>query len=493
MNEQNKIQFAYKCRAFLAEQSLASLRSFGRAIGVVSPTSRKKGDLIHEIVGILTEDIRPQERSGRGAPVLDDRTDVKIVEEIERLKHEYYAPAKTDISSNKSASTRLLEELEKRQLKLVFQETPSNNSAEQRVFRGQLATLNGVSFVLPLDYMKDEEKMLLAIEFIRSYALKEGDILTCSVNKNGEVIVVTKIQEINGVSPDYFTRKAHFETADVCYPIGKIRVYNPTSSSSLTAKYMDWVVPFGRGHRGLIVAPPKTGKTNFLEKVATGVASANKDVTTLVLLLNQSPEEIGQFRKVIPADSLVYATYEDVPERQVFVAECILKRAKRLAECGQDVVLIVDSFNALAHAYNETDESSGGKMLPCGLESKTLHYIKKFFGAARCLEVGGSLTILGAVSNATGNPADDLIATELSSICNLEIRLKEDLATKRLFPAVDDDSLYVKFNETGSYGEPEVLTLLRNLHASSSNFDILSILERASSYEEFIQNLRKNF
>lgn len=496
MNEKNKREFIFECREFLSAQSLASLRSYGREVGVVSPTSRKKGELIEEIIGVLSEDIPAQARSGRGAPVLDDRPDMKIVQEIERLKAKY-DEAETSEGGQRVPNfdfSAMMANLKKKPTTFVLNcagDFECYEDGSPKLFKGQLATQNGVSFLLPLDYLNDEDKMLIAIDFIRGYRLKEGDVITCCVKRTEQIAVVVRIEEINGVKPDFFTRTVHFEESGVRYPIGKIKTYDGALSASATAKYMDWVVPFGRGNRGLLIAPPKTGKTVFLEKVCAGATQLNDDVTTLALLIDQSPEAVGQFRKILSKDALVYSTYEDEPERQVFVAEYLLKRAKRLAECGKDVLLIVDSLSALAHAYNETEESSGGKMLPCGLESKTLHYVKKFLGAARCLENGGSLTIFGAVSNMTGNPADDLIAAELSSVCNLEIRLKEDLAARRIFPAVGADSVYVQYSEEGR-GEPEVLALLRQVNpAKLSGAQFLSYMEKSVSQEEFKDILKK--
>lgn len=497
MNEENKREFIFRCREFLSAQSLASLRSYGREVGVVSPTSRKKGELIEEIIGVLSNEIPAQARSGRGAPVLDDRPDVKIVQEIERLKAKYDAPTATGTGYGipDYHFEERLKELRKNQTIFVLNSNAHvdcNADGTPRVFRGQMATHDDVSFLIPLDYMKDEEKLLLPIDFIRSYGLKDGDVISCYAKKNENIAIVMKILDVNGCEPAYLKRNGNFDGLNVRYPVGKIKVYDTDVSSSITAKYMDWVVPFGRGQRALIVAPPKTGKTQFLEKVACGGAKLNADVTTLVLLIDQSPETVAQFRKVIDKDCLAYATYEDEPERQVFVAESMLKRAKRLAECGKDVLLIVDSLNALARAYNETEESSGGKMLPCGLESKTVHYIKKYFGAARCLEVGGSLTVVGTVSNATGNPADDLLATELSAICNLQIQLKESLAAKRIFPALGTDSVYVKHNEGEGRGEPETLVLLRRAKPERfGDVELITLLENSSSLQEFNEKLRK--
>ncbi|MBQ4053542.1 MAG: hypothetical protein IJD33_04310, partial [Clostridia bacterium] len=195
--------------------------------------------------------------------------------------------------------------------------------------------------------------------------------------------------------------------------------------------------PIGKGHRGIIAASPKSGKSTLLTEIAAVAAKANKNLHVMTLLTDQAPEAIGQYRKIVGTDNLVYTTYEDTPERQVFVANFILNRAKRYAESGKDVLLFVDSFNALSRAYNDTDESAGGKVLAGGLENKTVQYLKRYFGAARCLEKSGSLTILGTMSMDTGNPADDLLKAELSAVSNLEIVLSDDLAKRRIYPPID--------------------------------------------------------
>ena len=495
----NTREFKLACRNILSSYPISSLRSYGRYVGLNSPTSCNKEPLIEQIVGVLSGEISVQERSGRGAPVLDERLPMNLIHAMEALIAKYAAENeedKCDIPQYDMATRIKIFQAQAQKTKFVANSTKhfeNNEDGTPCVFVGQLATHNNVSFLLPLDYIKDEEKLLLPIEFIHRYGLREGDVVSCNAKWNNGVGVVTKIVGINGASPEFIKRNGTFDELNVCYPVGKINVYDGKNFSTLTAKYMDWVVPFGRGQRALLVAAPKTGKTLFLQKVAYSVTNLNPNVITLVLLLDQSPEMVGQFRKLIHKDSLIYATYEDEPERQVFIADSILKRAKRLAECGKDVVLIVDSLSALARAFNETEESSGGKMLPCGLESKTVHYIKKYLGAARCLEVGGSLTILGAVSNKTGNPADDLLATELSSICNLQIQLKEDLAAKQIFPAVGLDSVYVKYNDEAGSGETEILALLRNVNSEDfGDIEMISTLQKSSSIKEFGSVLKKN-
>jgi transcription termination factor Rho len=167
-----------------------------------------------------------------------------------------------------------------------------------------------------------------------------------------------------------------------------------------------------------------------------------------VLLVGQSPELIADYQRFMLKGDLVATTYEDEAERHVFAAEFLFKRAKRMAEMGWEVVLVVDSLTQVAKAYNETDFSLGGKVLPCGLESKTMHYIKKYFGAGRCFNGFGSLTIIGGVSFGTGDAADDALYSELSSVANAEIRLSEDLARRRVFPAVDVGQSYSECAES---------------------------------------------
>lgn len=502
MQIQNRKEFIFECREFLSAQSLASLRSYGRTVGVESPTSRKKGELIEEIIGILVEDIPAKERSGRGAPVLDNRTDFHILDEIARLKQKYAQNEGEEKQEEEIAKVptldwdfqKRLEKMRKRARMISFSssEFVVGKEGNSSSVRGQLAQDNGLYFLLPLDFIRDEDKMLVPDEFVEFYALKEGDVLGCASMREGKTPVVTKILEINGQEAIVFRRTTNFDDMEVCYPTGKITTYDWDKSPSIIAKYMDWIVPFSKGSRALITAPPKTGKTCFLEKVAAGAFKLNEDVKTLVLLLDQSPETVGQFRKVIDKDCLVYATYEEEPERQLFLAKYLLQRAKRLAECGQNILLIVDSFNALAHAYNESEESSGGKMLPCGLESKTIHFMKKYLGAARCFTEGGSLTILGAVSNLTGNPADDVLKAELSSIANLEIRLKEELALKRVFPAVDMDSLYIKYNESSNEEQSEILALLRQARvANLTAEEMISALGKIYDRNKFVEFLQK--
>ncbi len=491
MNEQKKREFTLACKQELSNHSLTSLRTYGRNVGVSSPTSRGKTDLIEKIVGILTEEIPATVRNGRGAPVLNDVLDQKLVAAIERLKAEYQdqPPKQPELHYNVAEMRKAMKH---EPLEIILHQDNSvrDENGELSVFRGQLTTLNDVAVLLPLNCVENGNNVLIATDFIRHYVLKEGDVLTCNVDKTNDAFVATHILTINGADADYFKRGEAFETAEVCYPVEKVKVFDAKKFPSTTAKYADWVLPFGKGHRAVLCGSPKSGKTQFLRTVARAAAALNKHVTVLFLLVGQSPEAITEFRQSIDNDCLAYTTYEDEPERQVFVADFMLNRAKRLAECGQDVLLFVDSFNNLSRAFNDTEASAGGKTFPCGLEVKTVQYIKKYFGSARCFAKGGSLTILGSVSCNTGNPADDIFTTELTAIANLELRLDDTLAEKRIFPAVKLQSAFVKAGTPDGKTVPELFTMLAETESMWEDDNLLRLLERSSSYQDFIKNLR---
>ena len=340
--------------------------------------------------------------------------------------------------------------------------------------------------MLPLDCTDAEDKIIISIEFIKEYRLAEGDVITCYAKRGNNFHVATTILTINGVIAESF-RRVNVETADVCYPTQRLRLYDKENFNATEYKFTDWLIPFGKGQRGLIVSAPKSGKSQLLLRLARAAQTLNENLETYVLLVDQSPEIIGAYRKIFSGEQLLYTTYEEDPERQVFVAEYLLKRAKCQMESGKDVLLIVDSFNALARAFNETEASMGGKLLSGGLESKTIHFLKKYFGCARCLEKGGSLTILASISISTGNPADDLILSELSPISNLEVRLNDEMARRRIFPALDLNLVQAREEEElFSAQEKKFDKLLRKEYLTRHTPEVLlDVLEESESFEYF--------
>ncbi len=509
MKDQSWIEFKNTCAMYLSTLSVNSLRSYAREVGVAKPTTKKKQQLIEEILGIFSGEILPQPRATMGAPVKDSGVDVTAVkQEIERIHLQCYSSAmgismeelKKNFGDEKTVASfdfkKRLQELREASNENVVRfadpgakERDIHKIFEKEIYRGQLETLNGVVLLLSLDGMEYEPKIIVPINLLRENGLRDGDIISCYAEKSHNALVATEILTVNDHSVDEVQR-SNFEDSIACYPTERIHLYSE-KTDSVAMKYLQWLLPFGKGQRGCITSTPKGGKTNLLYDVAKAAIANNPYLTVMVLLIDQPPESIGAFRKIISSENIVYTTYEDEPERQVFVANFLLKRAKRLSECGRDVLLLVDSLNALAYAYNDTNDSIGGKVFANGIESKTLQFIKKYFGTARCLERGGSITILGTLGVSTGNPADDLISSELTRIANIEICLSARLAAKRIYPAIDFSLSQVKQCEMLlTKQEQEVERMLRGRFIDEEASQKLhEILLNSNSYDDFVMKI----
>lgn len=495
---------------YLSSLSIGRLRAFGRNIGVAKATTKKKELLITEIIGVLTGEMQPIQRTNLGAPVKDDYVDPKIFEEIKNIyrtiTENYYPESKNTVNQHKifhdgnTPTLSMAEELawfqqhhSKETLRVADpqgERMDITTVGEKIAYKGQLETLDGVARLLPLNCIETPDSLVMPIELIRRFDLREGDVIACTAGRGAYALVATEILTINGLAPNVLTR-GRFDEIEACYPKERIRTYESSSLREITAKYFQWLIAIGKGQRGCIVGPPKTGKTCLLYELTKTIISTTQDLDVLALLIDQSPETVSLFRKILPAENLVYTTYDDEPERQVFVAEFLLKRAKRLAETGRNVVLFVDSLSALARAFNDTDASLGGKTLSGGMESKTIYYIKKYFGAARCLEGGGSLTMLGTASCQTGNPADDLICAELSAVGNLEIPLNEKLAIKRLYPAIDLAKVKVKQGELlSSDKEEKFYRYFFGRYFPQFGLEMLyELVQSSTTYEQFTKKI----
>lgn len=494
MDEKALNEYKYKCKEYLLSLGIDALRAYGRSIGVEKPTTKKKNELIEDIISVLTGERAPIEQSKRGAPLRNDYVDPEIIARMENLRVPYLGSGKAD--ATEEFRKQYQEFIKNNKFVLRFE---SDNASEieefdervtKPVYVGQLETLGGVPCLLPLNCIDNSKHVVVPIGLIHEHDLREGDVVSCYTKKGERTYIVEKILTVNELALGTFHR-GKFEEKEVCCPHKAVDFYKAGSSDSITAKYLQWLLPVYKGQRGCVLSVPKAGKTGFLFDVARSAEKSDRDLTVFVLLNGQSPENVGQFRKAVESDRLMYTTYDEEPERQVFVAEFLLKRAKRYAESGRNVLLIVDSFNALARAYNDTEESAGGKMLAGGLESKTLQYLRKYFGAARCFEKGGSLTIVGSVSTTTGNPADEVIAAELCALANLEVRLSETLALQRAYPAID---LLHSHTQRGDFFADEPVSRLRGgvcreFLPAHGEIALREYLAKSESFEEFIAKI----
>ncbi|MFE9180647.1 transcription termination factor Rho [Streptomyces sp. G3] len=272
--------------------------------------------------------------------------------------------------------------------------------------------------------------LALSPALIRRHGLRRGDLVE---GVRGDRHTLTEVVRVNGRTPDRHGRRRHFADLTPLHPHERLRLEHP--AAGLTGRVTDLMAPVGKGQRGLIVAPPKTGKTVLLQQIAAAVAGNHPEARLMVVLLDERPEEVTDMRRSVRGD--VYAsTFDQGAKQHIALAELVIERAKRLVEAGEDVVILLDSLTRLCRAHNNA-ASSGGRTLSGGVDAGALLGPKRFFGAARTAEEGGSLTILATALVETGSRADDFYFEELKSTGNMELRLSRELASRRVFPAVD--------------------------------------------------------
>lgn len=476
-------EFEYALKDYLSTLCLNELRVLGRNYGVAEPTKKKKNLLIAELISVLIGQSDPIERNKRGAPVKNDYVDPQIFDKIEQIRFAYTTvQAKEDAMQTGSEPMRFPIQAPKMPFIVI------SDGAEEKECVGQLEIIDRVPCLVPLNCDVSGGKIHIGVEHIRYYNLQEGDVIVCRVQKQGNLYSVIKIETVNGEDCALIIRNS-FDSTVACYPHRRISFLNG-DNASVEAKYFEWILPLGCGQRGLLIAPPKAGKTRFLLETAKSLVGAN--VELMVLLLEQPPELVNLFKANLPKETLVATAYDDTAETHVFAAEFLLRRAKRYAEMGKDVVLLVDNLSALAKAYNETDDSVGGKMLSCGLESKTVAYLKKYFATAMCSTKGGSITMLGALACETGNPADDYLCAELSALANAQIRLNGLLAAGRIFPAIDLVNSVVQTYDLLLKGRQlEQESFIRREYVQKYGIKKLNaVLAESNTFEEFCKNTK---
>ena len=317
---------------------------------------------------------------------------------------------------------------------------------ETQTQRNGVINAEGVLEILPdgfgflrspnYNYLPGPDDIYVSPSQIRRFNLRTGDTVTGQVRppKEGErYFALLKVDSINFESPDAIKHKVLFDNLTPIYP--NKRIWLETSPDDLSMRVMDLLIPLGKGQRGLIVAPPRTGKTILLQKIANSIAKNHPEVYLIVLLIDERPEEVTDMQRSVKGE-VVSSTFDEPPERHVTVAEIIIEKAKRLVEHKRDVVILLDSITRLGRAYN-TIVPSSGKVLSGGVDSNALQRPKRFFGAARDIEEGGSLTIMATALIDTGSRMDEVIFEEFKGTGNMEIILDRKLADRRIFPAFD--------------------------------------------------------
>ncbi|MBV7697901.1 transcription termination factor Rho [Streptomyces sp. TRM70350] len=288
----------------------------------------------------------------------------------------------------------------------------------------------GKGHLRSLDCLPSPADPQLPAALIRRYGLREGDLVEAV---RGPQRALTEVERVDGHAPGQLRGRRHFRDLTPLHPRERLRLEHP--AAGLAGRVADLISPIGKGQRGLIVAPPKTGKTVLIQQIAAAVAGNHPECRLMVVLLDERPEEVTDMRRSVRGE--VYAsTFDRTPQQHIALAELVIERAKRLVEAGEDVVILLDSLTRLCRAHNNA-AASGGRTLSGGVDAAALHGPKRFFGAARLAEEGGSLTVLATALVETGSRADDFFFEELKSTGNMELRLSRELASHRVFPAVD--------------------------------------------------------
>ncbi len=362
------------------------------------------------------------------------------------------------------------------------------------IIEGILEVLpDGYGFLRGDNYLPSQKDVYISPIQIRRFHLDTGDKIKgiMRMPKEEEKFpALIFVGEVNGEHPENAMRRTNFDDLIPIYPDKRLKL--ETTSNEYTMRLVDLISPIGKGQRGMIVAPPKAGKTTILKKIANSILANNTEVELIVLLIDERPEEVTDMKRSIAGD-VIYSTFDELPEHHVKVAEMVLERAKRLTEQKKDVVILLDSITRLARAYNLVIPSSG-RTLSGGLDPTALHKPKRFFGAARNTEDAGSLTILATALIETGSRMDDVIFEEFKGTGNMEVHLDRKLSEKRIFPAID-------INKSGTRREDLLLTskeleivfglrkVMANISSAEMTEQLISQLISTKNNEEFLEKM----
>ena len=381
-----------------------------------------------------------------------------------------------------------------------------NNEAEPQIREGDvLANVSGIvdildnyAFVRTTGYLPGPHDAYLSMGLVRKYGLRRGDVVTGAIRtpKEGErkekYNPLVRLDTVNGFEPEQAKNRPEFSKLTPLYPQERLKMEN--GQNGFTGRIIDLVAPIGKGQRGLIVSPPKAGKTMVMQAIANAITANNPEVHLMVVLVDERPEEVTDFQRTVSGE-VIASTFDRPAEDHTTISELAIERAKRLVELGHDVVVLLDGITRLGRAYNLAAPASG-RILSGGVDSAALYPPKKFFGAARNIENGGSLTILATALIETGSKMDEVIFEEFKGTGNMELRLRRELADKRIFPAIDVDASGTR-REDLLLGRDE-LTIIWKLRRALSGLDdsgaletLLSRMRKTPTNHDFLLSVLK--
>ena len=470
------------------EMTLVNLKEIAKEKGIKNISKLKKSELIEELVKItpnkiekdgviLTEKIAPKNRNIEASIHIE-----------ENVNNEAY------VSNSKERYNVTEEEKEekKERLKVMINESNSSKGVLE------IQENNSFGFLRCNNYLTGENDIYVSPSQIRRFNLRTGDEVEGKIReaKDGEKFkALLFVEKVNGESPDKAIGRKNFENLTPIYPNERLHL-ETDNGRDLSSRLMDFMCPIGKGQRGIIVAPPKAGKTTLLKRIAQNISKNYPDIKLIVLLIDERPEEVTDMKRSINGD-VIYSTFDEEPQNHAKVSQMVLERAKRMVEQGKDVVILMDSITRLSRAYNLTITPTG-RTLSGGLDPGALLMPKKFFGAARNVEEGGSLTILATALVETGSRMDDMIFEEFKGTGNMEVHLDRRLQERRIFPAIDIyKSGTRKEDLLLSDDEKEVAFAIRRNMNRDGNIEsitetLINMLSKTKNNKEFMELFIKN-
>lgn len=475
--------------------SLAALKDIAKARGIKNVSTMKKSAVVE---AMLAED---EKEAGKAAGGTENRPVNVNKEESKPVGREESRPAAREENRAVSekpadkptaqAETGLTEDID------ISEEKKSLDSGIAA--NGILEVLaDGYGFIRSENYLPGENDVYVAPSQIRRFSLKTGDIIVGNTRvktQNDKFGALLFVKTINGMTPAEASKRKNFEDLTPIFP--NERIHLEMQGGSIAMRIMDLMSPVGKGQRGMIVSPPKAGKTTLLKDVAKSISRNNPEMHLIILLIDERPEEVTDIKEAIEGKNVevIYSTFDELPEHHKRVSEMVIERAKRLVEHGREVTILLDSITRLTRAYNLTVPPSG-RTLSGGLDPAALHMPKRFFGAARNMREGGSLTILATALIETGSKMDDVVYEEFKGTGNMEMVLDRKLSEKRVFPAIDIPKSGTRREDLLLDSEElEAINIMRKalngLKADEAVEKILDMFVRTRNNREFVDMVKK--
>jgi len=458
----------------LANLKVFDLRTKANELGIKDTTSLKKAELIDKIIEVQSGEKEPD-----------------------------FAPKAAAIKGTQEVKDQPKEEkkVEEKPSEVVKEEKKEDKKEEvpEQIREGYLEIApDGYGFLRVKNGEFSDQDSYVHAQKIKQYGLRRGDyvVAKCKQVQEGRPAPVNSVLTVNGIDVDKLGKRPNFDDLIPIYPDDRIRLELVNNPTAFATRCIDLVSPIGKGQRGIIVSPPKAGKTTLLKMIANAITQNYPDIILKVLLIDERPEEVTDMQRSIKGE-VIYSTFDELPEHHTKTAELLLDRAKRQVEMGKDVIILMDSLTRLARAYNLTVPPTG-RTLSGGIDPGALHSPKRFFGSARNIENGGSLTIIATALVDTGSKMDDVIYEEFKGTGNMEIHLDRKLQERRIFPAIDlaksgtrKEELLLSDKELiGTWGVRKMLSNENNIDATEN---LINLITRTKSNIEFIDNLNKQF